>query len=349
MTEIRHHGGVDAAPDGGGAGRGAGRAAFGEAYEDFVSSVYVTAIRLGTPTRSGLRSGELDDEAVSVGTSELVARGLLAVTDDPDVWEVVPPRDALPRYADSVQRRMETARATAAQVEALWRRAVGTQPVQPHGSFELLADAGAVAQRIAHEHRTATRRLWWAIDSSPAALQVLADPDRLAVREGVERRLVLDTSLLGSEVALEHVERSLAAGHAVGVANGLPFSAVLADSTAAIIDVTAFAEEGEGSVEVRLPPSVQAVRRLLEVMWGLSTPYGRHLRDAMDDEGVLPLAVRDRRILALLTTGASDQVIARQSGVSVRTVERRVRYLMDRLGAATRFQAGVQAARRGWI
>jgi DNA-binding NarL/FixJ family response regulator len=35
--------------------------------------------------------------------------------------------------------------------------------------------------------------------------------------------------------------------------------------------------------------------------------------------------------------------------VSQRTVERRVRALMDQLGAGTRFQAGVQAGRRGLI
>ena len=58
---------------------------------------------------------------------------------------------------------------------------------------------------------------------------------------------------------------------------------------------------------------------------------------------------RDARILSLLSDGRSDATIARQSGVSLRTVERRVRALMDRLDAKTRFQAGAQAARRGWI
>ena len=53
---------------------------------------------------------------------------------------------------------------------------------------------------------------------------------------------------------------------------------------------------------------------------------------------------RDTTILTLLAAGASDATIARQSGISQRTVERRVRALMDQLGAGTRFQAGVQAA-----
>ena len=48
----------------------------------------------------------------------------------------------------------------------------------------------------------------------------------------------------------------------------------------------------------------------------------------------------------LLAGGATDETIARQLGLSTRTVERRVRAMLDQLGAETRFQAGVQAARR---
>jgi DNA-binding NarL/FixJ family response regulator len=58
---------------------------------------------------------------------------------------------------------------------------------------------------------------------------------------------------------------------------------------------------------------------------------------------------RDTQILSLLSDGRTDATIARLSGISQRTVERRVRVLMNQLGAATRFQAGVQASRRGWI
>ena len=65
--------------------------------------------------------------------------------------------------------------------------------------------------------------------------------------------------------------------------------------------------------------------------------------------GARSAEARDRTILALLAAGAPDATIARQTGVSQRTVERRVRALMDQLGAGTRFQAGVQAARRGLL
>jgi hypothetical protein len=52
---------------------------------------------------------------------------------------------------------------------------------------------------------------------------------------------------------------------------------------------------------------------------------------------------------ALLLLGLTDDVIARHIGVNVRTVRRQVASLMAHLGASSRFQAGVQAARRGLV
>jgi DNA-binding NarL/FixJ family response regulator len=50
-----------------------------------------------------------------------------------------------------------------------------------------------------------------------------------------------------------------------------------------------------------------------------------------------------------MAAGATDEVIARRLAISRRSVVRRTGLLMERLGATTRFQAGVQAARRGWL
>ncbi len=348
MTEIRHHGRVTKSRG----WRESRLDTYGTAYEDFVSSVYVTAIRLGTPTRPGLRTADLDDEAITVATRELVARGLLVGTDDPDVWQVVPPRDALPRFIDTMERRLETTRMTAVEIDTLWRHALGDQPAHTPTSIELLAGADEVAARIASLHTTATRRLWWAVDGSAAAAQLLAgvqtSPHDLAVRDGVDRRLAMDTSLLDDLAAMSFVQRMRSEGNPVTFGNGIPFSILVSDAVA-IVDLTGLDAEGEGSFELRMATPVHAVVRLFEAMWTLATPYWPGLLEAPRTAEALPLAEREQGVLALLATGASDQAIARQTGVSVRTVERRVRHLMDRLGAATRFQAGVQATRRGWI
>ena len=58
---------------------------------------------------------------------------------------------------------------------------------------------------------------------------------------------------------------------------------------------------------------------------------------------------QDAHLLALMAAGLKDEVVARQLGLSLRTVRRRIARLMDELGADTRFQAGIEAARRGWL
>ena len=53
------------------------------------------------------------------------------------------------------------------------------------------------------------------------------------------------------------------------------------------------------------------------------------------------------RFLSLLLVGLNDQAIAFHLKTSLRTVQRRVRHLMDRAGARTRTQLGWKAARLG--
>jgi DNA-binding Lrp family transcriptional regulator len=56
-----------------------------------------------------------------------------------------------------------------------------------------------------------------------------------------------------------------------------------------------------------------------------------------------------RLVLQQLAGGAQDEQIARRLGLSLRTVRRRVAELMEELGAHSRFQAGMEASRRGWL
>jgi DNA-binding NarL/FixJ family response regulator len=56
-----------------------------------------------------------------------------------------------------------------------------------------------------------------------------------------------------------------------------------------------------------------------------------------------------RYLLELLAAGLTDAAIARSQGWSERTTQRRIHRLMSQLGASTRFQASLTAARRGWL
>jgi DNA-binding CsgD family transcriptional regulator len=87
---------------------------------------------------------------------------------------------------------------------------------------------------------------------------------------------------------------------------------------------------------------LQALSIVFETCWQRATPLAAAA-------GEPDVSDQDRQLLVLLAAGVKDDAIGRQLGLSVRTMRRRVRRLHDLLGAQTRFQAGMQAARRGWI
>jgi DNA-binding CsgD family transcriptional regulator len=57
----------------------------------------------------------------------------------------------------------------------------------------------------------------------------------------------------------------------------------------------------------------------------------------------------EQSILLLLARGLTDQQIARKLDVSERTVGRTVSRVMRELHVRSRFEAGVRAARLGWL
>lgn len=56
-----------------------------------------------------------------------------------------------------------------------------------------------------------------------------------------------------------------------------------------------------------------------------------------------------QRLLRLMRTGATDRAIARELGVSLRTLHRRIARLQSLLGVQSRFQLGVLAAELEWL
>ncbi|WP_405764565.1 hypothetical protein OG539_04700 [Actinacidiphila glaucinigra] len=98
---------------------------------------------------------------------------------------------------------------------------------------------------------------------------------------------------------------------------------------------------GDAAVAIRDAGVLDALLLLFDTQWDVSLPP----RSAAPPQ--LPEA--DRRLLTLLSEGATDRTAARLMGVSQRTLQRHVARLMALAGASTRMQLGWQAARRGWL
>ncbi|MEW9546793.1 LuxR C-terminal-related transcriptional regulator [Nonomuraea sp. NPDC050783] len=89
---------------------------------------------------------------------------------------------------------------------------------------------------------------------------------------------------------------------------------------------------------VRTPIVVGVLRALFDELWARAVP----LPWSRKGEGMV-------QVLRLAAQGMCDESIARQLGISVRTVRSRFAGAMAELGTQSRFHTGVEAARRGWL
>lgn len=82
-------------------------------------------------------------------------------------------------------------------------------------------------------------------------------------------------------------------------------------------------------------------------MWRHAYPLELTADGLAERDGDAPTEL-DRRILGLLLAGLTDQAVATQLDLSLRTLQRRVRHLLDLAGVESRMQLGWYAARNGW-
>jgi DNA-binding CsgD family transcriptional regulator len=164
---------------------------------------------------------------------------------------------------------------------------------------------------------------------------------RHQLREGRRMRGLYPVEVLEDDRRLDYVQRWALAGEHVRLSvQPLPTIAVFGREVA-LVSAEGVENEGGARLIVRAPGLVTLVSELFEQLWVRAAPL-----ELPDGDGDLD---DRRRIIELLMSGTKDETIARQLGLSLRTVRRRVAELMDELGARTRFQAGVEAHRRGLL
>jgi DNA-binding transcriptional ArsR family regulator len=160
------------------------------------------------------------------------------------------------------------------------------------------------------------------------------------VRAGRRSRAIYPARVIEEAPAM--IRERAEAGEHIRILAEVPSRLAIMGSTAALL-TERFGEATERRLVVRQPALIGALTLMFEGLWekAMAVPG---LDGQRYDEGA-----SDRRLLlSQLAEGAKDEQIARALGLSVRTVRRRVAELLDDLGAESRFQAGVEAVRRGW-
>ncbi|MDR3080431.1 MAG: helix-turn-helix domain-containing protein [Streptomyces sp.] len=163
---------------------------------------------------------------------------------------------------------------------------------------------------------------------------------------GLTYRVIYDQSAVVIPGRIADIWRGIQRGERARVSGRVPMKMVLCDDRLALIPVTAPDYRPDAAYLVHPSSMLDAFSELFEVLWEHAVPLNRASGE-QDEEAKLP--ADDADLIRLLASGATDETIARSLGWSVRTVYRHVHRLTTELGAETRFQAGMQAARRGWV
>jgi sugar-specific transcriptional regulator TrmB/DNA-binding CsgD family transcriptional regulator len=268
----------------------------------------------------------------------LVDKGLLTRTEHrPARFTPAPPDIAVEVLA--LRRQQEIADARLAGL-AFCDRVRPRVPPVADSPVEVVRGRAAVAHRFRQLQHLARRELL-ILDKPPYVVEPDGAQHTLQqhlLDRGVRYRTIYDRDALDPADRVEKLRQLAERGEEARVLTGVPMKLVIADGRVGLAPhelpgVT------ETAVLIRASALLDGLVTLFETLWDQAAPLWPHH----------PLTTRDDQLLALLAAGLTDQAIARKLGVALRTVERRVRRMMDTLGARTRFQAGLQAAARGQL
>lgn len=315
--------------------------------------------------------GELADQlgsspsAIRRALAHLTAAGLVTrLISRPPRYVPAPPDVAVDALVARRQEELERLRADARELAARVRQAPGRSPAD---LLEVLESGDAIQQQLAQTQLGAREEVL--IVDSPPYLQGRPLPnleELQALRRGVSYRCVYEGPSLEFPGHFEQLVASVRAGEQ---ARTLPVTAMkmqIVDRRVAIVPLSLDPAETGVRLLVRASPLLEALVRCFESMWNQATPVAVLPDDPAGDVWEVPhaglresgesqggngsgLSDRDRRLLSLMSAGMKDSAIARTLGVTQRTISRQVAALMAELGADTRFQAGLQANRRGWM
>ena len=155
-------------------------------------------------------------------------------------------------------------------------------------------------------------------------------------------RIIYDSAVMTKESNRRCLRNRAAAGAQIRVRRGPLQRLIIMDERVAVVAIDPSGRQ-RGAVIVRQAGLLHLLLELFRQHWHSAADFEFSHSNEPD------LAEDDRAVLGLLASGVTDEIAARQVGVSVRHLRRRVARLMERLHAGSRFQAGAAAARRGWI
>lgn len=199
---------------------------------------------------------------------------------------------------------------------------------------------------LCHEVRTEVMAFAPSGAQTVENMEAARPQDKELLERGVRMRMrtLYLGSLRNSQPTVAYAAWLTSRGGQVRTVPTLPVRLLIVDRETAVIPLDQ-ESSADGALFLKGKGILAALCELFDSVWQQAVPLGDE-RDETD--GQRPSAV-EAEYLRLLSDGHTDEVIARRLGVSPRTARRMAAEVMEKLGARSRFQAGVKAAQRGWI
>jgi DNA-binding CsgD family transcriptional regulator len=283
------------------------------------------------------------DTAEPALLSHLERRGLVTrLPDDPERYTVVPADEALGDLISLRGRELAAARGRLTELAARFQQATLESPAP---LVEVCYGAEAAIGWYERLH-TGTKREFRSFDGPPYVQpENWESSDHLELRHiarGVQFRVLYDRRAVIEPGRVRDLERSAALGEVIRVAD-VPTKLFLTDEPLAMLPLRS-RDDISAWLIVRDSPLYDALSAMFEAYWEQALP----LRLLAEREPDAPTDT-ERALLTLLTAGHTEDAIAEHLGWHRQTVHRHLGELMRRLDSVSRFQAGYQAVRRGWL
>ncbi|MDX6252668.1 MAG: hypothetical protein QOF10_6028 [Kribbellaceae bacterium] len=317
--------------------------------------VYTTLVGRPRCTASELaKACGLTPSGVGRLLSVLVRDGLATRTAGrPPRFSATVPDVAVAALIDEQQHRLDQARSLVHRLMETYREAA--RITHPEVAVELLTDRDDISSAVGRLTADARREVR-AFDRPPYVDRPGSNLDLQIQRQrhGVVHRVIYDQEAVAWPGRMHNdIGPSIRAGEKARVRPELPLKLVISDSRVAIIPFSLAAGGQSAAYLIHPSPMLVALESLFEAEWERAVAVSDtepvavgNLPPGSDASQPDP---ETRCLLTLLASGLTDAAIARSQGWSERTTQRRIHRLMNQLGASTRFQASLTAARRGWL
>ena len=334
--------------------------------------VYRELVQLGPCTvealalRLGLGRRPVAESIAALETKSLATR------DAGGLVHTAPPQLALGALLTAQRHALGQAELTAAALAEAYHAASAQNA---HELVQVVVGSEQVRQRLEHIQHNAETELLALVQARielPEACD--SEAETSAVQRGVRYRVVMERALLEGPNSIKQGSIKPGGEEELRVVETLPTKLIIVDRSTVMLPLSSpgagaggamrsgatlgpgaaprpgaeYVDEGPMALISRAPGLVAAMTGLFESIWQRALPVRQDGDEAAEPREPQPTPL-DLRILSLLLVGATDAAIAKQLGLGLRTVQRRVAHMMELAEVSTRLQLGWQAHDRGWL